>query len=85
MQYEFLLVDKDFIEKIDPENHSISLNKVRTIDKKTAHFQSTFNLNGEENIKNFKLENTILQFDFSNLVSANDLEPFTVELPIENQ
>jgi len=87
LQYELLLVDKDYIGKIDPKNpvppknHSIQMNKVRTINKKTAHFLSTFDLNGEEKIKNFNLENTILQFDFSNFVSAKELKPFTVELP----
>ncbi|MCM3117279.1 DUF4179 domain-containing protein [Neobacillus sp. MER 74] len=91
LQYELLLVDKDYIRKIDPknpvppENHSIRLNKVKTIDKKTAHFQSTFYLNGEEKIKSFKLENTILQFDFSSFVPAKELQPFTVELPGEKE
>lgn len=80
LQYELLLVDKDYIGKIDPKNHSIRLNKVKTIDKKTAHFQSTFDLDGEEKIKNFKLENTVLQFDFSSFVPAEELKPFTVKL-----
>lgn len=80
LQYEMLLVDKEYIGQIDPENHSININKVKTIDKKTAHFQSTFILNGEAKIKNFNLENTILQFDFSNFVPAKDLKPFTVKL-----
>jgi hypothetical protein len=87
LQYEFLLVDKEYIDSIDPENpvpsenHSIRMNEVKTIDKKKAHFQSTFDLNGDERIKNFKLENIILQFDFSNFVPAEELKPFTVELP----
>lgn len=91
LQYELLLVDKDYIGKIDPnnpvppENHSIRLNKVKTINKKTAHFQSTFDLNGEEKIKNFKLENTILQFDFSSFVPAKELQPFTVDLLKNNE
>jgi Domain of unknown function (DUF4179) len=87
LQYEFLLVDKEYIDSIDPENpvppenHSIRINEVKTIDKKKAHFQSTFDLNGDERIKNFKLKNIILQFDFSNFVPAEVLKPFTVELP----
>ncbi|WP_449621270.1 DUF4179 domain-containing protein [Robertmurraya sp. Marseille-Q9965] len=91
LQYEFLLVDKDYIGKIDPENpvppknHSISMNKVKTIDKRTAHFQSTFDLYKDETIENFKLENTILQFDFSSFVPAKDLEPFTIEFPVDNK
>lgn len=91
LQYEFLLVDKDYIEKIDPENpvppenHSITHNKVKIIEKDTAHFQSTFDLYGEEKIENFKLENTILQFDFSSFVSAKELDPFTIELPAETE
>jgi Domain of unknown function (DUF4179)/Family of unknown function (DUF5643) len=91
LKYELLLVDKEYIGEIDPENpvppknHSIRMNKVKTIDKKTAHFQSTFDLNGEDKIKNFKLENTILQFDFSSFVPAEDLKPFTVVLPVGNE
>ncbi|WP_158587645.1 DUF4179 domain-containing protein [Neobacillus notoginsengisoli] len=91
LQYELLLVDKDYIGEIDPknpvppENHSISLNKVKTIDKKMAHFQSTFDLKGEEKIKNFKLNNTILQFDFSSFVPAKELQPIAVELPVEKK
>ncbi|SFC90767.1 protein of unknown function [Bacillus sp. OV322] len=81
LQYELLLVDKDYIGEIDPknpvppENHSIRLNKVKTINKKTAHFQSTFDLKGKEKIMNFKLNNTILQFDFSSFVPAKELQP----------
>ncbi|WP_075980172.1 DUF4179 domain-containing protein [Bacillus massilinigeriensis] len=91
LQYELLLVDKDYIGEIDPknpvspENHSIHLNMVKTINKKIARFQSTFDLDGEEKIKNFKLENTIFQFNFSNFVPAKDLKPFTVELPKEEE
>ncbi|MDN4525112.1 DUF4179 domain-containing protein [Fictibacillus fluitans] len=86
LQYEFLLVDKAFIGKMDPENpfppknHGIRLNKVETINPNTAHFQSTFYLNGEEKIKNFNLENTIMQFDFSSFVPAKDLKPLTIEV-----
>ncbi|MDM5197246.1 DUF4179 domain-containing protein [Fictibacillus enclensis] len=86
LQYEFLLVDKEYIGKINPENpvppknHGIFLNKVKTINKKTMHFQSTFDLNGEYKIKNFKLENTIMQFDFSSFVPAKDLKPMAVNL-----
>ncbi|WP_170289390.1 DUF4179 domain-containing protein [Metabacillus lacus] len=87
LEYLFWLVDKDYLDKIDPENplppknHGISFNKVKTIDKATAHFQSTFDLNGKERIENFKVENTMLLFDFSSLIPSKDLEPFTVEIP----
>lgn len=87
----FWLVDKEYLTKIDPENpwppknHGISFNKVKMIDKATAHFQSTFDLNGEERIENFKLENTMLLFDFSSLVPAKELKPFTVVLPVGNE
>ncbi|WP_176474563.1 DUF4179 domain-containing protein [Peribacillus simplex] len=91
LKYIFWLVDKEYLIKIDPENswppknHGIHLNKVKMIDKETAHFQSTFDLNGEERIENFKLENTMLLFDFSNLVPAKELKPFTVVLPVGNE
>ncbi|MGJ7919107.1 DUF4179 domain-containing protein [Neobacillus sp. LXY-4] len=91
LEYAFWLVDKKYLTKIDPENpwppknHGIPFNKVKMIDKETAHFQSTFYLNGEETIENFKLENTMLLFDFSSFVPAKDLKPFTVVLPVENE
>ncbi|MFJ7995279.1 DUF4179 domain-containing protein [Peribacillus frigoritolerans] len=91
LTYLFWLVDKEYLIKIDPENswppknHGIHLNKVKMIDKETAHFQSTFDLNGEERIENFKLENTMLLFDFSSLVPAKGLKPFTVVLPVGNE
>jgi hypothetical protein len=88
LEYAFWLVDEKYISKIDPENpwppknHGTPFNKVRMIDKETAHYQSTFDLNGDERIKNFKLENTILLFNFSTFVSSEDLKPFTVDLPV---
>ncbi|WP_316570703.1 DUF4179 domain-containing protein [Neobacillus sp. YIM B06451] len=91
LQYFIWLVDKDYLTRIDPENpwppknHGIPFNKVKMIDKATAHFQSTFDLNGEERIENFKLENTMMLVDFSSLVPAKDLKPFTVEIPVENE
>jgi hypothetical protein len=91
LEYAFWLVDEKYISKIDPENpwppknHGTPFNKVKMIDKATAHYQSTFDLNGDEKIKNFKLENTILLFDFSTFVSSEDLKPFTVDLPVENK
>ncbi|WHY99319.1 DUF4179 domain-containing protein [Peribacillus simplex] len=91
LKYLFWLVDKEYLTKIDPENpwppknHGIPFNKVKMIDKATAHFQSTFDLNGEERIENFKLENTMLLFDFSSLVPAKELKPFTVVLPVGNE
>ncbi|MEQ2526770.1 DUF4179 domain-containing protein [Bacillaceae bacterium CLA-AA-H227] len=91
LEYLFWLVDKDYLTEIDPENawppenHGIPFNKVKMIDKETAHFQSTFDLNGEEKIENFKLENTILLFDFSSFAPSKKLEPFTIELPAENE
>ncbi|TWD93202.1 uncharacterized protein DUF4179 [Neobacillus bataviensis] len=91
LQSAFLLVDHKFLDKIDPENpippenHSISKNKVKIIDAKTAHFQSVFNLESEQKINNFKLENTILQFDFSTFIEAKELTPFTVDLQKDNK
>lgn len=91
LEYAFWLVDGKSISKIDPENpwppknQGIPFNKVKMIDKATAHYQSTFDLNGDEKIKNFKLENTILLFDFSSLVSTKELKPFTVNLPVEDE
>ena len=91
LEYAFWLVDEKYISKIDPENpwppkkHGTPFNKVKMIDKATAHYQSTFDLNGDEKIKNFKMENTILLFDFSTFVSSEDLKPFTVDLPVENK
>ncbi|WP_246944747.1 DUF4179 domain-containing protein [Bacillus pinisoli] len=88
LEYAFWLVDDKYLSKIDPENpwppknHGIAFNKVKLIDTATAHYQSTFDINGDENIQNFKLEDTILLFDFSNLVSTEDLKPFTVDLPV---
>lgn len=52
--YAFWLIDKNYVSEIDPDNpfppknHGITLNKVKMIDKATAHYQSTFDLNGEE-------------------------------------
>ncbi|WP_053361473.1 DUF4179 domain-containing protein [Bacillus sp. FJAT-27251] len=91
LEYLFWLVDKDYLTKIDPENpwppknHGIPFNEVKMIDKATAHFQSTFDLNGEERIENFKLENTMLLFDFSSFVPSKELKPITVQLPVENE
>lgn len=91
LEYLFWLVDKEYLTKIDPDNpwppknHGIPFNKVKMIDKEKAHFQSTFDLNGEEKIENFKLENTMLLFDFSSLVPAKELKSFTVELPVEKE
>lgn len=88
LEYAFWLVDEKYISKIDPENplppknHGIPFNKVKMIDKATAHYQSTFDLKGDEKIKNFKLKNTILLFDFSTFVSSEELKPFTVYLPV---
>ncbi|USK92873.1 DUF4179 domain-containing protein [Rossellomorea marisflavi] len=84
LQYELLLVDQDYLDKIDPDNpvppkhHSIRKNTVKMIDGETAHFQSTFELDGEEPFKDFTLENTVLQFDFSSFVSAKELKPFDI-------
>lgn len=91
LEYAFWLVDKNYVSKIDadnpfpPKNHSITFNKVKMIDKETAHYQSTFDLNGKEKIQNFNLEDTILQFEFSSFLSSEDLETFTVELPVGNE
>jgi hypothetical protein len=91
LEYAFWLVDEKYISRIDPENpwppknHGTPFNKVKMIDKATAHYQSTFDLNRDEKIKNFKLENTILLFNFSTFASSEDLKPFTVDLPAEKQ
>ncbi len=87
LEYAFWLVDKDYVSKIDqdnpfpPKNHGITLNKVKVVDQATAHYQSTFDLNGEDKIQDFNLENTVLQFEFSSFASSEELKPFTVEVP----
>ncbi|WP_181884517.1 DUF4179 domain-containing protein [Neobacillus piezotolerans] len=87
LEYIIWLVDKDYLTEIDPDNawppknHGIPFNKVKMIDKETARFQSTFDLNGEERIENFQPENTMMLVDFSSFVPAKELKPFTVELP----
>lgn len=88
LSYAFKLIYLDYIYEIDPENpigpenHSVSRNKVTVIDQEKVHFQSTFSLNDEEQIENFKLENTVLQFNFYSFIDIyrKELEPFTVEL-----
>ncbi|MGR3764170.1 DUF4179 domain-containing protein [Rossellomorea sp. NS-SX7] len=91
LEYAFWLVDKDYVSEIDPDNpfppknHGITLNKVKVIDQATVHYQSTFDLNGEEKIEGFSLEDTILQFEFSSFVSSEELKPFTVEFPVEEE
>jgi hypothetical protein len=91
LEYAFWLVDEKYITKMDPENpwppknHGVPFNKVKMIDHATAHYQSTFDLNGDEKIMNYKLENTILLFDFSSFASTKDLKPFTVELPLAEE
>ncbi|RFU67149.1 DUF4179 domain-containing protein [Bacillus sp. V59.32b] len=84
----FTLIDKNYLDLINeenpfpPENHGITSNKVTLLDKKTFHFQSEFNLNGEEKIEDFRLEETMLRFDFNHLnVVVKDLEPVTIHLP----
>lgn len=86
LSYSFELIDKDFINDIDPENpfppkeHSISRNNVELIDKETYHFQSVFKLDGKEKIENFSLQDIILQFNFDSYIETKKLEPFTVDL-----
>lgn len=87
LSYAFALIDKDYVDQIEPENtvfpknHSISRNKVNLINEKTYHFQSVFYLKGENEIENFSLENTILQFNFSSFIENEELAPFTIRLP----
>jgi Domain of unknown function (DUF4179) len=87
LEYLFWLVDKDYVSKIDPDNpfppknHGIKLNKVKVVNQATAHYQSTFNLDGEEKIQGFNLEDTVLLFEFSSFASSEELEPFTIEFP----
>ena len=87
LSYAFTLVDKDFVDKIDPENpvppegHSISRNEVKVIDKNNHQFQAVFDLKGEERYKNFSLEDAVLKMDFYSFIGTKELAPFTVELP----
>lgn len=82
--YAFTLIDQKYVDEIDPENpmppenHSISRNKVTW--KDAYHFQSVFKLNGEEKIKDFKLENTVLRANFNGFIGTEKLAPFTVKL-----
>ncbi len=86
LSYEFLLVDKQYAGKINPENpvppknHSISRNHVKVLDKKAYQFQSVFQLDGEDKIENFSLQDAVLQFDFSSFIETRELAPFTVHL-----
>ena len=86
LSHAFNLIDKDFVDEIDvenpvpPENHSISRNEVKLLDKKTYHFQSVFHLDGEEQIENYSLNDTVLQFNFSSFIEIKELSPFTVDL-----
>lgn len=86
LHYEFRMIDKDYVSKVNPDNpfppkdHGIGTNQVTLLDKKTARFQSVFNLKGKEQIKNFKLQHTVLQFNFSSFIEAKKLAPFTVKL-----
>lgn len=83
--YAFTLVDKDYLGQMDsgfpPQNHGMKRNKVTLLDKNTAHFQSVFDLSGERKIENFKLENTVLLFNFSSFIGMKKLAPFTIEIP----
>ncbi|RLQ97429.1 DUF4179 domain-containing protein [Falsibacillus albus] len=87
LQYEFMLIDKGYLDKIDLanpvplENHSISKNHVQLLDKSSYHFQSTFPLAGDEKMDGFKLENTMLQFNFYSFIRDKDLEPISIEIP----
>ncbi len=85
--YNFTLVDKDFVDQIDPENsfppegHSISRNEVKVIDRENYMFQSTFKLDGEEqSFEDFSVEDTVLRMDFYSFIPKEELAPFTVEL-----
>ncbi|WP_175987241.1 DUF4179 domain-containing protein [Bacillus sp. Marseille-Q1617] len=91
LEYAFWLVDKDYVSEIDPDNpfppkhHGITLNKAKVIDQDTGHYQSTFDLKGEEKIQDFNLEDTVLLFEFSSFVSTEELKPFTVEFPVGDE
>ncbi|WP_180955264.1 DUF4179 domain-containing protein [Peribacillus deserti] len=91
LAYEFMLVDKDYVDTIDPENpvppesHIISRNKVTVLNEKTSHYQSVFKLNGEQRIDHFKMENTVLQFDFSSFIENKKIAPFSVKIPRQNK
>lgn len=80
------LIDEKHVKDIDednpfpPEGHSISRNKLKVLDREKLHFQSVFELKGEEKIENFKLEDTVLGINFSMYFNSVELEPFTVKL-----
>ena len=85
--YNFTLVDKDFVDKMDPDNwfppkgHGITKNEVKVIDRDNYVFQSTFNLDGEEQrFEDFSVEDAVLRMDFNGYIQAEELAPFTVEL-----
>ena len=86
LSYGFILVDKKVVDEIDvenpvpPKNHSLSSNNVKVLDRQNYHFQAVFNLDEEETIENFILQDTVLQFDFSSFINKKELAPFTVEL-----
>ncbi|MCE4049830.1 DUF4179 domain-containing protein [Bacillus sp. Au-Bac7] len=86
LESELTLVDEKHVKDIDednpfpPEGHSISRNKLKVLDRDKLHFQSVFNLKGEEKIENFKLEETVLGINFSMYFNSIKLEPFTVKL-----
>lgn len=88
LSHAFDLIDKDFVDEIDvenpvpPENHSISKNKVKLLDKNAYHFQSVFYLDREERIENYSFKNTVIQFDFTSFIEKKELQPFTVDLSI---
>lgn len=85
LAYTFTLIDKDKIDLINEENvHRLSTNEVTIMDSSTHHFQSVFHLNGENKLENFSLQDTVLQFDFSEFIASTELAPFTVELPKED-
>lgn len=87
LEYELWLVDKAFVNEIDPKNpgppkhHSISKSNVTTLNEKTNQFQSTFYLDGDEKIENFSLNKTSLYFDFSVYIEGKEFKPFTIKLP----
>ena len=59
-----------------PETH-LAMNKFSKTKQEIIYLQ--------RKIENFKLENTILQFDFSIFSLFKELQPFTIEIPVSDE
>ncbi|MFB1050002.1 DUF4179 domain-containing protein [Paraliobacillus sp. JSM ZJ581] len=74
LSYSFKLIDNDI------SNSLVSRSKVKILDKDTNDFQSIFVLENNQ-VENFSLQKTILEFDFTGFIDIKTLEPFTLYLP----